>query len=48
MKTLQDGAVPTQMKLSALCTVTMFYYVYGDCFGLYVPGKLVSVDGDGM
>ncbi len=43
MKKLQDGVVPTRLKLSALWTATMFCYVYGDYFGLYLPNKLSSI-----
>lgn len=43
MKRFQDSPVPTRLKLSALWTATMFCYVYGDYFGLYVPNKLASV-----
>lgn len=43
MKTLKDTPFPTRLKLSALWTATMFCYVYGDNFGLYVPNKLASV-----
>lgn len=43
MKRFQDSPVPTRLKLSGLWTATMFCYVYGDYFGLYVPNKLASV-----
>lgn len=43
MRSLQDSPVPTRLKLPALWTATMFCYVYGDYFGLYVPNKLASV-----
>ncbi|NYE27992.1 hypothetical protein HDE78_000938 [Rhodanobacter sp. K2T2] len=38
--TLEDFQVPVKVKLSALWTAVMFCYVYGDYFGLYVPGQL--------
>jgi hypothetical protein len=45
--TLQDGGPPSiRLKLSAMWASLMFLYIYGDYFGLYVPGKLVAV-GDG-
>lgn len=34
---------PTPLKLAALWASLMFCYVYGDYFGLYVPGKLAEV-----
>jgi hypothetical protein len=37
---LEDFQVPVKVKLSALWTAVMFCYVYGDYFGLYVPGQL--------
>lgn len=37
---LEDFPVPVKVKLSALWTAVMFCYVYGDYFGLYVPGQL--------
>lgn len=43
MNPLQDHPVPTRLKLSALWTATMFCYVYGDYFGLYLPNKLASL-----
>ncbi|WP_458071663.1 DUF6326 family protein [Rhodanobacter sp. BL-MT-08] len=38
--TLEDFRVPVKVTLSALWTAVMFCYVYGDYFGLYVPGQL--------
>jgi hypothetical protein len=32
--------VHVKLKLSALWAALMFCYIYGDYFGLYVPGKL--------
>lgn len=37
---VDDRPVPVRLKLSALWTALMFCYIYGDYFGLYVPGKL--------
>ena len=45
---LENCRVPTRLKLSALWTSLMFCYVYGDYFGLYVPGKLQGMlEGNG-
>ncbi|OOG60281.1 DUF6326 family protein [Rhodanobacter sp. C03] len=35
-----DLKVHVKFKLSALWAALMFCYIYGDYFGLYVPGKL--------
>lgn len=40
---LHDPRVSPRLKLAGLWASLMFCYVYGDYFGLYVPGKL-----DGM
>lgn len=45
---LQEFRVPVQLKLSLLWTATMFCYVYGDYFALYIPGKLVSMQAGSM
>ncbi len=37
---LSDIKVHVRFKLSALWASLMFCYIYGDYFGLYVPGKL--------
>jgi hypothetical protein len=37
---LEDVPVPVKIKLSALWASLMFCYIYGDYFGLYVPGAL--------
>jgi hypothetical protein len=42
---LRDVPVPVRGKLSALWAALMFCYVYGDYFGLYVPGKLTGMIG---
>jgi len=50
MKTdlLHDIKVHVRFKLSALWTALMFCYIYGDYFGLYVPGQLQGMlDGAG-
>jgi len=45
---LVDVTVPVRAKLSALWAALMFCYIYGDYFGLYVPGKLSGmISGDG-
>jgi len=44
--TLVPFRAPVQLKLSALWASLMFCYIYGDYFGLYVPGKLAAV-GEG-
>ncbi|MCQ8241785.1 DUF6326 family protein [Rhizosaccharibacter radicis] len=35
---------PVRLTLAALWTSTMFCYVYGDYFGLYVPGTVSAMD----
>jgi hypothetical protein len=46
--TLVDAPIPVRLKLSALWATLMFCYIYGDYFGLYVPGKLGGMlHGDG-
>lgn len=35
-----DLKIHVKIKLSALWAALMFCYIYGDYFGLYVPGKL--------
>ena len=37
---LEDVRIHVRFKLSALWTSVMFCYLYGDYFGLYVPGAL--------
>jgi hypothetical protein len=45
---LVDLSVSVRAKLSALWAALMFCYIYGDYFGLYVPGKLNGmINGDG-
>jgi len=45
MAALDDIKVHVRLKLSALWTALMFCYIYGDYFGLYVPGKLKGMLG---
>ena len=40
---LDDPKVHVKLKLAALWASLMFCYVYGDYFGLYVPGKLAGM-----
>ena len=37
---LQDIKIHVRFKLAALWVSVMFFYVYGDYFNLYVPGKM--------
>ncbi len=44
---LRDTEIDVKIKLAALWAATMFCYLYGDYFELYVPGKLSSMfDGN--
>ncbi|MEO6365092.1 MAG: DUF6326 family protein [Luteimonas sp.] len=50
MKTLEQGQgtfvdakVDVKVRMSALWAGVMFCYVYGDYFGLYVPGKITEM-----
>lgn len=40
---LQDSKIDVKIKLAGLWASTMFCYIYGDYFELYVPGKLSSM-----
>lgn len=40
---LQDFKVNVKLKLSALWASLVLCYLYGDYFGLYVPGSLQSI-----
>src|SRR5579875_3504920 len=40
---LEIFRAPVQLKLSAPWISVMFCYIYGDYFGLYVPGTLKSL-----
>lgn len=44
-RTLSDIKLHVRFKLSALWSALMFCYIYGDYFGLYVPGKLHGMLG---
>ncbi len=48
MPLLDDPPMPIRLKLSALWTSLMFCYVYGDYFGLYVPGKVMEMNAGRM
>ena len=41
---LEDFRPPVKLKLSALWAAVMFCYVYGDFFGLFVPGRLAKMN----
>ena len=43
MSKLEDFKAPTTLKLSAAWAATMFLYIYGDYFYMYVPGKLSAM-----
>lgn len=45
---LEKFRTPTPLKLSALWASVMFCYIYGDYFGLYIPGKLAEVSAGRM
>jgi uncharacterized protein DUF6326 len=40
---LDDPKINVKLKLAALWASLMFCYIYGDYFGLYVPGKLAGM-----
>lgn len=40
---LEDCKVPVKLKLSALWASVMLCYIYGDYFGLFVPGTLKAM-----
>lgn len=42
-KALQRFDLPVQLKLSALWASVMLCYIYGDYFGLFVPGTLKAM-----
>lgn len=42
-RTLQGFTPPVQLKLAMLWASVVFCYIYGDYFGLYVPGTLQSM-----
>ncbi|MGP7795628.1 DUF6326 family protein [Sphingomonas sp. CLY1604] len=45
---LEEYRAPTKVKLAALWASTMFCYIYGDYFGLYVAGTLADMNHGGM
>jgi len=44
----EDIKVHVRFKLFALWSSVMFFYIYGDYFELYQPGKLQEILGAGM
>ncbi|AOH85988.1 hypothetical protein AWL63_20540 [Sphingomonas panacis] len=40
---LEEYRAPAKLKLAALWASTMFCYIYGDYFGLYVAGTLADM-----
>ncbi len=45
----EDIKVNTKIKLSALWVSVTFFYIYGDYFELYVPGKVLGIlNGNSM
>ncbi len=45
---LEEYKVPTKGKLATLWASTMFCYIYGDYFGLYVAGTLADMNHGSM
>lgn len=45
---LHDPRINVRIKLSALWASVMFCYVYGDYFGLYVPGKIAEMSAGNL
>src|SRR3954464_2457046 len=45
---LEEFRAPVELKLSALWAAAMFCYVYGDFFGLFVPGNLARANAGHM
>jgi len=45
---LENYRTPAKVKLAALWASTMFCYIYGDYFGLYVPGTLAAMNHGSM
>jgi hypothetical protein len=46
---LEDLKVSIKIKLSALWASVTFFYIYGDYFELYVPGKVQGIiNGNSM
>ena len=45
---LEEYRPPAKVKLAALWASTMFCYIYGDYFGLYVAGTLADMNHGSM
>ena len=45
---LEEYRAPAKVKLAALWASTMFCYIYGDYFGLYVAGTLAEMNYGSM
>lgn len=45
---LEEYRAPAKLKLAALWASTMFCYIYGDYFGLYVAGTLADMNHGSM
>src|SRR4051812_47467766 len=45
---LEKLRAPVELKLSTLWAAAMFCYVYGDFFGLFVPGNLARMNAGHM
>lgn len=45
---LEEYRAPAKVKLAALWASTMFCYIYGDYFGLYVAGTLAHMNQGSM
>jgi hypothetical protein len=44
LRKLEEYRAPAKLKLAALWASTMFCYIYGDYFGLYVRGTVADID----
>ena len=44
---LEEYRAPTEVRLAALWASTMFCYIYGDYFGLFVGGAIKQI-GEGI
>lgn len=42
--TLEDLPVPIRLKLSALWASVMFCFLYADFFGLFMPGRILTMN----
>ena len=45
---MEEYRAPAKVKLAALWASTMFCYIYGDYFGLYVAGTLADMNHGSM